>query len=207
VILARIIATRLSPALLATASLALAFAATGCGSSKGADTGARLSSVSTISGRIVEDKDHDYDGSPTDRYDEDDYYILAYGRAASAAEFSAVTTLLKHYYAAATADDGSEACALMSAVFAHAIIGDDGTGTNVPPGHVETCAQVATSLFKHDHRQLTIDNATLKVTGVRVGEKLGYALLSFKALPDRHILIYREAGVWKVDAALDDRLT
>lgn len=165
-------------------------------------SGGRLAS----SGRLVVDKDRDYDGSPQTRYDADDYKILSYGRAASATTARQIVARLRRYYAAAALHDGRKACALMSAGAAQATIEIYGAGREPYAPRQRTCAAVATRLFEHFQRRMALDSATLAVRGIRLGPALGYALLSFRGQPDRHMLLYREAGAWKVDAALDDVL-
>jgi len=182
----------------------------GCGGSRHRVDFARhdvtaRSGQSSTSNVAIHDKDRDYDGDPKSRYDPDDYYILRYGRPATRAERHAVAGLVRRYYAYAANGDGRRACSLMSSVFSHAIVGDYGAQP-VPSRGRETCAIVATRLFKHSRRRLKIDRSSLKIVGVRLGSQLGYALLSFKGMPDRHILLLREASRWKIDAALDDVL-
>jgi hypothetical protein len=154
----------------------------------------------------VADRDRDYDGNGRTRYDRDDYDILAFGRAANQNETKAITKLLKNYYAAAASHDGRMACSLMSTAAAEATIEIYGPDREPFGSHRKTCAAVTTSLFRHFHRQMTVDSATMWVRSIRLGPSLGYAILSFRSHPDRHMILYRESGSWRIDAALDSGL-
>lgn len=158
---------------------------------------------STRSSVTTTDKDRDYDSRPNARYDSDDYRVLDYGREATQRERLAVVDRVRAYYAAAAREDGTAACAMLSKPSAEAtiLIYD----REAPSG--TTCATVAKALFRREHAQLAVDNATMEVESVRLGARLGYALLNFKSRRDRHMLLYREAGIWKVDAAVDSEFT
>src|SRR5665811_1283902 len=85
----------------------------GCGdSSKSARTrgasvpvSAQVHSSSTSTSR---DRAEDYD----------DYDALGFGRPAGTADAQAITTLIRRYFASAAAENGAEACALITPFFA-----------------------------------------------------------------------------------------
>lgn len=201
-------ARRSSLALLAV-SLCLCVGTSGCGDSGQPVAGSHPSSGSAsqlASKPFVNDKDRDHDGSPTSRYDADDYQILAYGRAATPTEQEAVVGLLKRYYAAAALGRGSKACALMSKPLTQAIVGVYGPNNDPTAPHSSRCAPIAAHLFGLYRARMKINAATLKVRYVRLGDSFGYAILSFEGRPDRHMLMYDEAGKWTIDEALDGGL-
>jgi hypothetical protein len=198
-------------ALLAIALLSLDAVACG-GSSKGTDPVSQASSNAAATGSapattassttpamqpVKSDNDNDGDNG------EDDFN---WGQAASAADSQAATALVKRYYAVAAAGDGAMACALIYSIFAEEISEVYGQ----PPGPAalrgKTCAAVMSKLFKQERQQLIVDNATLEVARVRVKEKRGLVLLSFKGMPQRNIPVHRELGAWKIDALLDSGL-
>jgi hypothetical protein len=183
----------------------------GCGGSDRAAAGSSQaastsSSASRRSTPLIHDKDRDFDGNPKAHYDADDYKILSYGHEATPVERLAVTSLVKRYYVVAARADGPKACALMSHPLTEAIVGIYGPTRDPTAPHSGKCAPIASHLFKLRRRQLKIDLATLVIKDVRLGHPLGYAILSFEGLPDRHMLLYEESGKWKIDEALDARL-
>jgi hypothetical protein len=197
----------------------LGVGATACGGvGKGPVSASQSSSNAAVAGSAVvrtassatpvqpspkKDSDGDGDNLTNSFYDTDDKAILAYGHAASAAEVQAVTAVVKRYYAAASAGDGATACSLIYSILAESIAEDYGRPPGPPALRGKTCAVVMSKLFKQRHQQLTADVFTLKVTGVRVDGKRGSALLSFRRMPDRHILVHRERGAWKIYTLLD----
>jgi hypothetical protein len=191
----------------ATSSAATSSSATSSATTSGVTTSSASASVAPQGERQpARDADNDYDGSGKGRYDSDDYRIVAYGRAANRAERGAVTALVERYYAAAAAGDGARACPLIYSLFAEAIVEEDGQANGPPALRGDTCAVVFSKVFELSHQQLVLDNATLRVTGVRVQGKRGYALLSFGATPEHEIRLHREFGVWKIDALNDSGL-
>jgi hypothetical protein len=160
-----------------------------------------ISSTSTGQNIPPRDYDEDRDGTPNSRYDSDDYAVLTFGHEASPAERQVVTALVKSFYAAAAAEDGAKACSLIYSLLAESIPETYGEVATGPPElRGKTCAVVMTKLFKRDHQELVVHNATLKVTGVRVEAKNGFVLLDFKGVPDRHVVLHRELGAWKIDS-------
>jgi hypothetical protein len=207
--------------LLAPPTIALlAIGVGGCGGAKGTGSSSQVSSnvaVSTsttqarASGSVPADGylkgDDDNDADARNRFD--DHLIRDYGHAARAADRKAVTALVKRYYAAAVADLGATVCSLMSPHIA----GERNLGeaseeafalaASLPPLHGKSCAQIMTLLFKEDHVRVTVANSTLVVTSVRINGSRGYALLGFRATPERYVSVERERGRWKIDALRD----
>ena len=149
------------------------------------------------------DKDNDI-GTPNDT---DNGSVLDFALPASATDKRAITAVIKRYYMAAAAADGAQACSLLYITFAEAIPEDYGVS---PPGQPymrgNTCPAVMTGVFKHFHRQIAADDATLKVTRVRLEEHHGFAVLSFGGMPQREIPVRLERHAWKIESMLDNEL-
>ncbi|MFZ1154787.1 MAG: hypothetical protein WAN93_07780, partial [Solirubrobacteraceae bacterium] len=162
-------------------------------------TTATTAAPATIPGKpsVKNDRDHDSDNN------DDDY---GYGHAADAADRQAVTKLVTRYYAAAAAGDGATGCSLIYSLLAEEIPEVYGGPTGPPGIRGNTCAVVMSKMFKQDHRRLTLDHATLKVTAVRILDRRALATLSFKTMPQRDIAIRRERNVWKIGELLDTEL-
>lgn len=193
---------RLSSAGMVVALVSLSVTACGGGRPVTAPSG----QSSDRSAALVVDKDRDYDGSPRNRYDPDDYKILAYGREADPAERETVTAMLTHYFRYAASTNGARACKLMSGPLKESVLELYGPQKDPSAPRQGTCVAVATYIFRQRRRHLQIEAATIVVKDVRLGEEFGYAILSFKGLPDRHMLLYREAGRWRLDEPFDERL-
>jgi hypothetical protein len=128
-----------------------------------------------------------------------------FGHAANAADARAMTALVKRYYAAAAASDGAAACPLVYSILAEAIPEDYGQSSARTPLRGKTCAVVISKLFKHFHKRLKSDSATLKVAAVRVLGNRGSVLLGFDGqLPKHYLETHRERGAWKIDRLLDN---
>jgi hypothetical protein len=138
-----------------------------------------------------------YPGEP----DNDNNHV--FGHAASAADARAATALVKRYYAAAAVGDGAAACPLIHSVMAESIPEDYGQSSGSPFMRGKTCAVVMSKLFKHLHKQLSADNATLKVAAVRIRGNDASVLLSFGGMKPKYYLeLHREGGAWKIDGLL-----
>jgi hypothetical protein len=143
----------------------------------------------------------DADSSPESTPDSDDNSVLHFGQAASTADATVVTALVKRYYAAAASDDGAAACKLMYSLLAESVVANYGRPPAGPPElRGETCGAVITKLFKQRHAQLASDGATLKLTGVRVQGNKAYALMRTATIPIGFVTLRREHGAWKLDA-------
>lgn len=141
----------------------------------------------------------DTDDTPNDRhYDRDDEPIRYFGHAAGVADQRAVTALVRRYYVVAAAGDGATACLLLASPIAGSVVEAYGGSVGPPALRGKTCAAVISKLFKERRRQLAADNATLKVTGVRVKGDRAYALLSATTMPVGDILLRREQGAWRI---------
>jgi hypothetical protein len=102
------------------------------------------------------------------------------------------------FYADAKAESGARACALMTASVVRAIPEDYGRSPG--PAYLrggKTCGAIVSRQFKHVHRELA---GVVGVTGVRVSDGEGLALLGSRTMPASEIFVRREGGVWKVDA-------
>ncbi len=129
--------------------------------------------------------------------------IVDYGQPASAADEHAVAALVRRYYAAAAVDDGAKACALIYSIFKESIPEDYGQSPGPPGLRGKTCATVMTKLFKQRHSRRVSDLAALRVTGVRVRGRKGFALLALSTPGKRYISLEREHGTWRIDALVD----
>lgn len=150
-------------------------------------------------GKLTKDADGDYDSETRSRNDPDDAYVLDYGQAASAEDRQKVTAVVKRYYAATAAANGALVCSLTYWVVAETIAEEYG-GAH---GQDRSCASVASMLFRHLHRRYAADAASLQVMGVRVEGNRGLALLDFKRMPDRHIMVHREGDTWRIYVLFD----
>lgn len=144
------------------------------------------------------DAEEDRDGR-----DADDQEVLGFGQRAAGAETRTVAVLVKRYYAAAVRFDGKQACSMLYSTTAEAVPEDYGEKPGPAYLRGKTCATVMAKLFKHDRRQLSAAERKLKVTEVRVAGNRGVALLDLGAKPERHMLVHREFGVWKIGAFMD----
>lgn len=142
------------------------------------------------------DADEDNDVKEHDYYqDRDDALIAAYGHAAGAADYRAITTFVKRYYAVAAAGNGAEACSMIAPAFAKRIPQEFGSTDGPAYMRGNTCAVVMSRLFKYDHQKLT---SVSEVTGVRVKGKEALVLLGSKTWPASYLELERQAGGWRV---------
>jgi hypothetical protein len=154
------------------------------------------STISTGPPRAT-DRDGDSDNN------DDDY---AYGEAASPADRRVVTEIVRRYYAAAAAGDGAKGCSLIFSLLAEEIPELYGESSGPPELRGKSCAVVMSKVFKQQRQKLVTDAATLKVTSVRVKRNHALAMLSFRSMPQRDILVHREYRTWKIDELLDSGL-
>jgi hypothetical protein len=135
-----------------------------------------------------------YPGEP----DNDNNHV--FGHAASAADARAATALVKRYYAAAAAGNGAAACRLLYSPMAESIPEAYGplAGTSA-----KSCPAIMSSLFRHQHKQLSVDSATLKVAAVRIRGNQASVLMAFETMkPKDYLELHRERGHWKIDRLL-----
>lgn len=183
---------------------AFVIGAAGCGSGHGATVAAKPSATGSASsgdGSVTaeqRDNDNDNDNPSTSRYDRDDDEVLHFGHAASAADRRAITALVKRYYAAGAASDGKLGCSLIYSPVEKSVVEDYGRRPGSPALHGNTCSVLLGELFKLHASELRAEFPRLRVTGVRVKESSGIALLNY-----RHVLVHREFGRWRMGALLD----
>jgi hypothetical protein len=176
----------------------LSLGANACGGAHGSRIAARAASSRAESpARLAKDVDN-----PSERAsDGDDGPSLRYfGHAASAGDRRAVTVLARRYYAAGAAGDGARACRLMGSVLAKSLVEEYRQPFAPSELHGKPCAAVMSAPSTWIHEQLVSEDATLKVTGVRIEGNQGYALLRSKPRPIGHMFVIREHGAWKVGA-------
>jgi hypothetical protein len=151
----------------------------------------------------VTDKDADLDNdSPTLEskayHDADDRVIVTWGRAADKRDRLAVAAVIGAYYQAAVAGNASKACSLIYTLFAEAIPEDYGQPPGPPSLRGSTCEAVLTKFFHQEHAKFASEAASLRVTGVRVKEKQGRALLGFTTAPAAYLDMQKERGNWRL---------
>jgi hypothetical protein len=151
------------------------------------------------------DADGDADSRSGRYFDRDDEAVRRYGHAAGAADALAIMGLVRRYFAAAASGNGGEACSMIVAKRVEQI--PETLGQFGPPYlRGDTCAMVMAKLFQANHRQMTAHLPTLLVSGVRVAGDVGLAVLAYKDLPGREVVVKREAGGWKLESLLDKEL-
>jgi hypothetical protein len=199
--------------LLAISAAALGTGTAGCGGASPSTTVAprthsvHASTTSTKPSVSPPVAHHQKDSNDGDRdpNSNDDNEILKYGHAANRRDEKEITSLVEHFYAAAAADNGSKACALIFSIQAELIPEEYGKTPGPPSLRGKTCAVVLQKFYRQLHRQMAADVTTLKVTGVRIEGKKGYALLRLRGLSEpRALPLHIEFGVWKIFAMLDN---
>jgi hypothetical protein len=185
--------------LLACVAIVLVVATTGCGGSS-----KRFAGGSTFARDALErDGDADNDSHGMGPYDNDGDALLTFGPAANALERQAITALLKRYYTVAAAGDGASACSLTYWLVREKIVEEHDHGRGLASLRGNTCAQVASKLFRQRHPELTEDVARFKVGAVQVRAKHGWAVLDFGPARERVTQVHREPSGWKMDALPD----
>lgn len=121
-----------------------------------------------------------------------------YGYPANGSDRRAITALVRTYYAAAAADDGAVACTLIYSTLADSVAEDYGR----PPGPAalrgSTCRAVMTKLFRRVPDQPAAVLARTEVTGVRVYQGRGFALLHSSAMPHGEVAVARQGDRWRL---------
>jgi hypothetical protein len=139
------------------------------------------------------------DDTPSDsHHDKDDNPIDDFGKPAVRLVQEAVTLSVKRYYAAAAAEDGYKGCTMLFSLLAESVVPDFGEESGTSALRGKTCGAVLSKIFKQGHRKFVAENATLRVIGVRVMGKRGYALLKTGTYQSGSILLRRERTVWKI---------
>ncbi len=133
-------------------------------------------------------------------HDEDDIRTLTIGRRADAPEALAIASVVERYFAAAASDDGRAACSLMAPSFERAVPEDYGRSALGPRGVAAGCAQVASTLFAREARQLS---GKVAVTGVRLqGSGEGLALIGSPTMPASTFAVQRDSDRWRIDSLI-----
>jgi hypothetical protein len=123
--------------------------------------------------------------------------VRGYGTKADAAAETAIATAVKDFYAAKSAGDGATACALLARPAREALI-----DTLARSGRLEGkgCPAILASLLADQDPRYRDRIAGVEVTGARVREDRGLALIEIEAIPEEVIPVRREDGSWKVTA-------
>jgi hypothetical protein len=208
-------AAKITPAFIVTVLLATMF---GCGSgargvssrSVTVENGiatARASNGSAAAKLSGIDRDGDRDSNGDSFYDADDSSLLAYGRAASPAETAAMGLAVKRYYAAVATGNGGLVCSLIYPLFAESIVETYEQSGEAHSQRTDTCAHVVSQLVRQRYQRIARAHSIIfRTIGARVDGDRAYALLSHGNLPERAILLRREAGIWKLDELIDEGL-
>ena len=154
---------------------------------------------------LTVDGDGDTDGG-RGHYDADDRSFTTFGRPAGAGDRRAIVSLVKRYYTIAAAGDGTRACALIYAPLASGYPEELGEfGARYLRG-LKTCATILSRMFEPNRSLLATYAARLRVGAVRVSGGIGLAFLTSEEMPTRKMETIREAGRWRMYAALDSEL-
>jgi hypothetical protein len=165
------------------------------------DDEASAAGTATVHAQHDNDADGDNDSPSKENKsyrDKDDRAFTTWGLPADVRDERAVASLVKRYYGIAAVGDGAKACALTYVLFAEAIPEDYGQPPGPPALRGKTCAEVLTKLFRLEQGKLVAENASIRVTGVRVRGNQGRALLGFATAPASYLQMHRERGVWRV---------
>ena len=174
---------RIAGALLAAALLALSAAACGeddeRGSSRAGGDGGQVAGTDTSAPQ-----------SPGES-------VRSYGTKADDAAKTAIATAVKDFYAAKSAGDGARACALLARPAREAMI-----DTLARSGRLEGkgCPAVLTPSSRTRTPRYRDRIAGVEVTGARVRDDRGLALIDIEAVPEEVIPVRREDASWKVAA-------
>lgn len=146
------------------------------------------------------DRDDDArDSAGKGYYDGDDAATRDFGRPATAAEASALTSLARRYLQAAATENGTAACSLMSAG-AKALASQYGAAGG--PAYLSGaggCAGVMSRLLAHGHDEFT---GAVDVVAARVSGAQADLLLGSSTRPARFMSLRRVGGAWEVDALI-----
>jgi hypothetical protein len=179
----------------------VALAVTGCGG--GARPGTTAKQPDAAIAR-EHDGDGDNDSLGMGRLDTDNDASPTFGRPASPTERQQITALFKGFYTAAAADNGARACSMLYWLVAETVVEEHSHGKGPLALRGTTCTQIATKLFKKNHRELVDDLAALKLTIIQLRRNRGWAVLDFAPAHERLGTIQREGTVWKLGSLLKD---
>ncbi|HEY2632239.1 MAG TPA: hypothetical protein VGI26_07670 [Solirubrobacteraceae bacterium] len=128
--------------------------------------------------------------------------MTEFGQEASLADAQAITALVKRYYTAAAAADGATACSLIYSPLSESVAEDYGQAPAPASFAGKTCQVVMSKLFRQVPGQPSAVLASTQVTGVRVKERKGFALLRSKTMPEGDIPVVRELGTWRINTLI-----
>jgi ketosteroid isomerase-like protein len=155
-----------------------------------------------------EDDDQDDDGDP--RYylkpSMQDTFVPPWeGARASRSDRLAIAALVKRYYTAAAAEDGAQACAMLSADIVAGLSEEPQSSSS--PTRQSACAVALSRVYKTQHRLLEEDDvSTMVIADVRINHDVATAIVGFRSMPVGSLRLRRQKGAWKIDAILDDRM-
>jgi hypothetical protein len=152
-----------------------------CGGTNSASRQSNIVAANVAGEHESESKALDHDD---ERYPNDDTSTIAGhpgpGYVVTAADRRKVATLVKRYYMVALAGDGASACSMLYSSIAKALPGDYGRASGAQYMRRETCAAVASKLFKHFHRQIAAEVPILRIASMRFHEGRGRVYLWFR---------------------------
>jgi hypothetical protein len=161
---------------------------------------------------LKRDDDGTYDDKGGSSYyahhpDDDEIFLAEYGKEADPTDKREITKVVMRYYEAAGAGDGAKACALLAPSLAKATVEVHGQGAGSGSSG-NKCAAILTTMFKRQRAELLADEiATMRVFDIHVKNNVGVAVLGFRRVPERQILVAREGSRWTIDALLDGEMT
>ncbi|MGC2374847.1 MAG: hypothetical protein WA484_13320 [Solirubrobacteraceae bacterium] len=167
-----------------------------------AATAGAVATTASNPGSTVQDGDGD-DDRPGSKRDSDNDELLTFGSAAGAADRQAIASLVTRYYAAAAAGDGARACSMLYWLVAEAIVEEHSRGKGPASLRGNTCAQVASKVFKQRHSELAQDVRALEVTQLRLRAKRGWVRLRVGPTRELLVFVHRHNGVWQMNNLLD----
>jgi hypothetical protein len=143
-----------------------------------------------------DDGDTDNDRATANSYDfpdEDDKFVLDYGRPATSAEASLLTGIVKHYYVLAADGEVAQACSLLPPGTA-----EEYARTNRPAYLSEgdtTCQAIMLGMFAHFSAQLA---EPIRVVAVRIKGTTARVVIGSKVMPASSVTLGRQGGVWRI---------
>jgi hypothetical protein len=192
--------------------LLLCVAVTACGGGRGAVTattdGTLHSQPAALPpGRYIEsDGDADKDDDGNRHYSlsltakGDDLLSPSDGAKAAPGDTRIIAALVKRYYAAATAEQASQACAMLAPALA------EGLAESPPQAgqHGRGCTSAVASFLEREHESFAADDvATMVVVEVQIKGDIATATLGFRTRPIGQIRLKRDNGAWKINGLID----
>jgi hypothetical protein len=111
-----------------------------------------------------------------------------------------VTVAVKRYYAALAAGDDAAACVLLSSNLSRTLL--QGFGRS-PSLRGKGCAGILSVLID---RRAAASLGAVEVTGVRVKQDRGFALLRAAQMPSGEIPVQRDGGAWKMGGVIGSQI-